>query len=160
MPAASTWLRASALAWLVCAESASAHRLTECMEEAGRRHGIHPVYLWAIAKQESGFRPTALNRNTNGSVDMGMMQINDRWLPTLARYGISREQVMEPCNNIKIGAWILAQNIRRYGYNWRAIGAYNAVSRDKQVRYARNVLRHVDNVAAQQRRSTPPVSYE
>lgn len=110
------------------------------MEGAGARYRINPVLLWSIAKLESGFAPNAQNKNTNGSTDIGVMQINSAWLPTLKRYGIDRQTLLEPCTNIYVGAWILAQNIQRYGYNWEAVGAYNAATQSKRVSYARKVL--------------------
>jgi soluble lytic murein transglycosylase-like protein len=41
-----------------------------------------------------------------------------------------------PCQNTKVGAWILAQCIERHGYTWDAIGCYNATSKHKRIRYA------------------------
>lgn len=117
-----------------------AHPMTQCMEGAGTRYRINPVLLWSIAKIESGFSPSAENKNTNGSTDIGVMQINSAWLPTLKRYGIDREALRDPCTNIYVGAWILAQNIQRYGYNWEAVGAYNARTQSKRVTYAKKVL--------------------
>ncbi|MDI8631260.1 lytic transglycosylase domain-containing protein, partial [Salmonella enterica subsp. enterica serovar Lubbock] len=31
-----------------------------------------------------------------------------------------------PCQNIYVGAWILAKNISTNGVNWESVGAYNA----------------------------------
>lgn len=110
------------------------------MNAAAARYKVHVALLRAIAKVESDFNPYAINRNADGSDDIGVMQINSRWLPTLARYGIERRHLFNACVSVNIGAWVLAHNIRRHGYNWKAIGAYNAKSPDKQARYARKVL--------------------
>ena len=32
----------------------------------------------------------------------------------------------EPCTSIMVGASILSNMIKVYGYNWEAVGAYNA----------------------------------
>jgi soluble lytic murein transglycosylase-like protein len=122
------------------ATDASAHPMTDCMVRAGERYRINPVLLWSIAKQESGFSPLAENKNSNGTTDIGVMQINSAWLPTLKKFGIDRQALKDSCVNIHVGAWILAQNIQRYGYNWEAVGAYNASSQAKRVKYARSVL--------------------
>jgi len=45
-----------------------------CFEEAGETYGISPLLLWGIAKTESSLDPQAINRNTNGSYDYGVMQ--------------------------------------------------------------------------------------
>lgn len=100
-----------------------------CWETAGARYGVHPSLLAAIAKVESGFDPSAVNgmhAARTGSVDLGLMQINSSWLPVLAKQGITRERLFEPCTSIMVGAWILAGLFARYGVTWEAIGAYNA----------------------------------
>jgi hypothetical protein len=115
-----------------------------CFEQAGQRYGIAPSLLKAISAVESGFNPGARNRNRDGSEDLGHMQINSRWLATLSSHGIGREKLFDPCTNTHVGAWILAQNIRRLGYGWEAVGAYNARSPHKRAAYARKVAAKVD----------------
>ena len=67
----------------------------DCLDDAATFHRVNPRLLRVIAQHESGMRPTAVNRNSNGSEDIGLMQINTSWLPTLARYGIRREHLEE-----------------------------------------------------------------
>ncbi|MDR9065311.1 hypothetical protein FEP28_05476 [Burkholderia multivorans] len=93
----------------------------------------------AISRVESSGNPQAINRNPDGSYDIGHMQINSRWLPPLKRYGIDERSLFDACTNTYVGAWILAQNIHRLGYGWNAIGAYNARSPSKRMAYARKV---------------------
>lgn len=76
---------------------ASANARADCFDEAAKYQQVNPLILRAIAWQESRNRPEALNKNTNGSVDYGLMQINSIHLPTLSRYGIGRDTLMEPC---------------------------------------------------------------
>ena len=104
-----------------------------CFEEAGRYYGVSPRLLWAIAKVESSHRWNALNRNKNGTYDIGLMQINSRWLPVLKRYGLYDERwIWEPCYNAFVGAWVLRQCISRYGCNWKAVDCYNKGSKAKE----------------------------
>lgn len=138
----------AALAWLWIG-SVRADALAPCFDAAGQRYGVSPILLRAIASVESGLDPQALHVNTNGTTDIGLMQINSWWLPHLRRYGIELEDLREPCLNIGVSAWILAGNIRQFGYGWRAVGAYNAGTRlDRKTEqrrddYANRVYRHL-----------------
>ena len=104
------------------------------------RHQVNPHLLAAIAEVESGLRPGAIGRNTNGSIDIGLMQINSLWLPELQRHGIAPRDLLDPCVSVHVGAWVLAQKMRRHGNTWTAVGAYNAGSEVLRERYARKVI--------------------
>lgn len=98
-----------------------------CWSKAGQLHAIEPELLQAIAEVESGLRSDAINHNRDGTRDIGLMQINSIHLPGLAKRGITRQRLLdEPCLSIDVGAEILAGFVKRYGYTWRAVGAYNA----------------------------------
>lgn len=120
--------------------SASAHA---CWQEAAVRYRVSSDLLLAIARTESAMNPRAVGRNRNGSRDVGLMQINSAWLPTLARHGITESDLFDPCTSIHVGAWILAGNISRLGYTWEAVGAYNAVSPTRRHTYIEKVRRHL-----------------
>lgn len=115
-----------AIAGLMSAAQANA----TCFEEAGAQYNVNPDLLRGMAKVESSMRPTAINEShkaRTNSVDLGLMQINSRWLPKLAKHNITREDLLkDACLNVKVGAWILADNMRRHGPSWTAVGAYNA----------------------------------
>lgn len=111
----------------------------DCLDEAATFHGVDAGLLRSIAQQESGMQPGITHRNGNGSEDIGLMQINSIHLPRLARFGISREALFNGCINAYVGAWILRENIQRFGPVWKAVGAYNASSPEKQLRYASQV---------------------
>jgi soluble lytic murein transglycosylase-like protein len=98
-----------------------------CYKEAAARYQVSERLLRAIAKVESSGRnaQTVVNVNTDGSRDIGRMQINSGWLPPLAKFGIGEKELRDECVSITVGAWIVAQNIQNKGLNWDAIGAYN-----------------------------------
>ncbi len=148
MRAVATWLAAVALVCALPATAATAgkdgHQFDRCFAAAGRYYHINPLLLRAIARTESSFDPHAINRNTDGSMDLGLMQINSTWLPTLARAGIDAKRLLtDPCLNVAVGALILRDDIKRYGISWTAVGAYNAASPNKRVRYAAKVVRNL-----------------
>jgi len=115
-----------------------------CFDEAGDLYRINPQILRAIAKVESNFNPRALNWNRNGSYDFGVMQINSIWAPTL---GTERWKTLgDPCSNIKTGASILSNCMKKYGYTWEAIGCYNSQTPDKRDKYAQMVFKQLKRI--------------
>ncbi|TNV16128.1 lytic transglycosylase domain-containing protein [Buttiauxella sp. B2] len=109
----------------------TANPYRECFVQAASRYQIDHRLLIAIAEVESSMVPSAIGQNKkNGKViseDVGLMQINSSWFPKLASMGITRKDLLEtPCQNIFVGAWILASNISANGVNWESVGAYNA----------------------------------
>ena len=115
-----------------------------CFEEAGAQYGINPQILRAIAKVESNFNPAAVNMNSNGTYDVGLMQINSSWGPTIGKE--RWKSLGDACYNTKTGAWILAMCMSKYGYTWKAIGCYNSQTPEKRDRYSQMVFKQLQHV--------------
>jgi len=49
------------------------------------RHDVPIELAWRLIKWESNWNEQAWNRNTDGSRDLGIMQLNDRWLEEFAQ---------------------------------------------------------------------------
>lgn len=111
---------------LQCTRAIADPQFDDCFIQAGKRYNIEPNLLKAIAHIESSLNPHA----TNGVGDLGLMQINPFWFPKLAQFGITKSHLKNPCININIGAWVLAQNFASYGRDWNAVGRYHAGSRN------------------------------
>lgn len=97
-------------------------------QAAAQRYAIDPIILVAVAKVESNFDQDARNINKDGSIDVGVLQINRRyWEGPLREIGIDWRAVERSADvNIHVGAWILSQAFERVGVSWQAVGAYNA----------------------------------
>src|ERR1700675_2919256 len=111
-----------------------------CWDEAGERYGVSPQLLYAMARVESSLNPAAINnshRKDTGSYDIGLMQINSSHLPRLAQHGIHEADLYDPCTNIHVGAWLLADEFSRHGVSWEGVGAYNAACTQLRGKYCR-----------------------
>ena len=101
--------------------------MATCWEQAGARYNIEPELLRAIAIIESNNNPQAINKNHNGNVDVGLMQVNSQHFASLSQFRISQKDLLtNPCQSVMVGAWILAGMVQQFGYTWDAVGAYNA----------------------------------
>ncbi len=112
------------MVWLIMAAVCPKPTFAFCFDRAGNLYGIPPQLIEAIAYQESAFDPVAIHHNANGSFDYGLMQINSWWFETL---GLERWQALsDPCFNVMVGTWILADCIDRHGYTWDCLSCYRS----------------------------------
>ncbi len=100
------------------AASASALADDDCFEQAGAYQSVNPLVLRAVAWRESRGNAGAINRNSNGSIDIGQLQINSIHFPDLARHGIPHRALTDPCVNVFVAAWLLKQKMVKYGNMW------------------------------------------
>ncbi|KLV03564.1 hypothetical protein ABT56_18885 [Photobacterium aquae] len=117
-----------------------------CFNNAGEKYNINIDILMAVAYTESSFDPHAINcSNRDESCDYGLMQINSWWLNELKQYDLDIDDLLKPCLNIHIGAWILASNFQSFGYSWDTIGKYNVGNKsskaaiDAKMKYIKKV---------------------
>ncbi len=108
-----------------------------CFQEAGEAYGVSPFLLQAIMVVESQGNAGAINHNSDGSYDFGLMQINSHWAKP---WGLGVWKMLgDPCVNVYAGAYVVADCIKRYGQTWDAVGCYNARSARKKIDYVRKV---------------------
>lgn len=107
---------------LLCSSAA----YSNCWVAASEKYNIDPWLLYSIGWEESNLVSDAVNTNSDGSRDIGIMQINSYWFDKLKKQGIEEKDLYDTCINIHVGAWVLRQSYDFYGNNWRAVGAYNA----------------------------------
>lgn len=115
-----------------------------CFLLAAQYQHVNPQILQAIAWRESHINSRAIHRNSNGTTDYGLMQINSIHLKKLAKYRISKNRLMEPCANVFIAAWHLRQQMNQYGNTWQAVGAYHSKTPALRDRYAKSIIRIIN----------------
>jgi len=120
-----------------------------CITAAAKLYGLPPAVLVILLNVERG----SLGRvspNTNGTVDIGPIQINEIWLPEVAAhwhatvadtYKALRDNF---CVNVEAGAWILRRGLdEARGDFWEGVGYYHSHTPEHKTRYLRGVLRQV-----------------
>ena len=106
-----------------------------CAYQAARHYHVPYGEMLGILHTEGG-GPGVIDRDANGTEDLGWAQVNTVHLPFLRRFGITRGILLKnPCINISVGAYILARAYTVEDNWWGAAEAYNAGSRDLAAGY-------------------------
>ena len=100
---------------------------TVCSIQAAEKYQIPPIALLAVAKVEGG-KPGQWVKNTNGTYDVGSMQLNTSYLKTLAKYGItSTHAASAGCFPYEVAAWRIRGHIMKdKGDFWTKIANYHS----------------------------------
>lgn len=103
-----------------------------CMALVAQIYSLPPRVLPSIQAVEGG-GPGVVHRNVDGSSDLGVMQINTLWLPTLARYtrldavAVRDRLLHQPCFNIAAAGLILRNYLdETRGDLMQAVGNYHS----------------------------------
>ena len=143
--------------------------IESCLKAAAAAHGLSPVVLVILLHVEGG-RLGRVSGNTNATVDIGPMQVNEIWLPKIARHW--RSNVPEAfialrdnfCANVEGGAWILRQGIdEARGDFWGGVGYYHSHNPEYKASYLHKVLAQAIRLQALSHQATtvrPPSSVD
>lgn len=114
-----------------------------CVLTAAKHFSIHPDVIQAILKVEGG-KVGTVSRNTNGSYDLGPMQINSIHLKNIKKHFPNvtwRELAYKPCVNIGVGTWILYNRLQETPNFWKGVGNYHSKTDKHRRTYLRKVYR-------------------
>ncbi|MDD2859490.1 MAG: lytic transglycosylase domain-containing protein [Acidiphilium sp.] len=132
-------------------------RIGACIEAAAAAYRIPPVVIVILLHVEGG-ELGGVHRNANGTVDIGPMQINQIWLPTLARHWHASVHATYAalednfCANVAGGSWILHRAIEEArGHLWGGVAYYHSHTLDFETDYLRAVLHEVRHLQAEMR---------
>jgi len=105
--------------------------LAACLMMAAQTYSVPPAVMVGIMQVEGG-RVGQQVLNTNGSYDLGPMQINTIWVPKLAEYwGVSEATAKrwirdDACTNMGVSAWILRRHLNETQSLSKAIAYYHS----------------------------------
>lgn len=120
--------------------------IATCLMLAAQNYNVPPAVMLGIMHVEGGRVGQAVGPNTNGTYDLGPMQINTMHLPTLARHWrVNTVTAMrmvkdDPCVNVNVAAWILRQRLNESGNLTLAIAHYHSKTPRFGYVYARKVI--------------------
>lgn len=123
--------------------------LAACLMLAAETYSVPPAVMVGIMNVEGG-RVGQEVRNTNGTYDLGPMQINTIWLPELAAYWrvdqhTARSWVRDNgCVNMHVSAWILRGRLDKTRNLYSAIAHYHSATPQYGDPYARKVIRAME----------------
>ncbi|WP_235786949.1 lytic transglycosylase domain-containing protein [Yersinia nurmii] len=126
------------------------------LNHAAKKWNVPSIMLESIISQESSWEINARNKNANGSHDVGLMQINSINISLLQSAGIIENEntLRSPCDNIQAGAYLLSLKFKRYGYSWKAVGAYHSETPKFRDKYAKLIMERLySNVDLSEKRS-------
>ncbi len=129
-----------------------------CMLFVAQLYDLPPRVLPSIQAVEGG-GIGVIHRNRDGTEDLGVMQINTLWLPTIGRYAgmtppqVRQELLNNPCFNISAAGMILHGYLQETGGDvMQAIGNYHSHTpihnQGYQLKVMRSVMRLVDELPA------------
>lgn len=122
--------------------------VARCIHQASQGNAWLEKTLWGLRDQEAGWAGAEI-KNTNGTYDLGVLQVNSSWVPRLAAMlGRSEGKVRtwlqyDPCFNVEAGRWIFVYALGQSKDFWKAVGLYHSPTDWRQQRYARSVAGHL-----------------
>lgn len=116
----------------------------ECINQAAITYYVPAKVIISVLEVERG-KVGMAKPNLNGTYDYGPMQINSIWLPKIAPYGYTKEQIQyDPCVNVMVGAWILSNKIAQSFVQstdyWQGVADYHSCTPNLNARYQTKVL--------------------
>ena len=116
-----------------------------CLKAAAELHQVPAGVLVLLLSVEAG-RLGEVSQNTNGTVDIGPMQVNDTWVPKIAgHWGASPDAAYRAlrdnfCANVEGGAWILRQALdEAHDDLWKGVALYHSHDPAHKLEYMRLV---------------------
>ena len=136
--------------------------VTDCINAAAGAHRLPPGVLVILLNVEGG-KLGRVSQNNNATVDIGPMQINQIWIPAVARHWrasrvTTRDALLNSfCANVEAGAWILRTGIdEARGDFWEGVAYYHSHTPEHKAIYLRLVLRQVLRLQALATRNATP----
>jgi hypothetical protein len=129
--------------------SDNARLIGGCLNAAAAAYQVPPAVLVVLLNVEGGSLGH-VSPNSNATVDIGPMQVNQIWIPQVAAHWHATIAATflalrdNFCANVEAGAWILRQGLdEAHGDFWQGVGYYHSHDPEHKTIYLRSVLQQV-----------------
>ena len=119
--------------------------LAACLMLASQTYQVPPAVMVGIWQVEGG-KVGMESPNTNGTHDLGPMQINTIWIPELAeKWGVGEDTARrwirdDPCTNMGVAAWIFRSHYNETGSLAKSIQYYHSRTPKYGNKYRKKVI--------------------
>lgn len=141
--------------------SDNAQVVRRCLYAAADVHRVPPAVLVVLLNVEGGTLGH-VSANTNATVDIGPMQVNQIWIPQIAAHWHATPAATFAalrdsfCANVEAGAWILRQGLdEAHGDFWQGVGYYHSHDPQHKATYLQSVLKQVIRLRAAAEKTAP-----
>lgn len=135
-------------AWAKSGSEQDERVIAACIHQASLGRPWLEKTLWGLHDQEGGWIGAEV-ANTNGSHDLGLMQVNSWWVTRIAaQVGRPPAHVrhwlkFDACFNAQAARWVFLSALRTTGDYWKAVGIYHSPTTWRQRRYTASVIGHL-----------------
>lgn len=99
----------------------NSERVAKAILDNSVQHNVRPSLAFAVAYVESRYNPKARSKNTTGSLNSGLFQLNS------SVFGVMNEKLIyDPYHNAKLGLSHLEEYLSLSDDEFSALAAYNA----------------------------------
>jgi hypothetical protein len=118
--------------------------IASCIHRKSGGHVWLERTLWGLRDREGGW-VGAVIANTNGTYDLGPLQVNSSWVREVA--DLTRRSatnvrwwlIHDACFNVDVARWIFLSDLARTHVYWDAVGAYHSPTNWRRREYAAGV---------------------
>jgi hypothetical protein len=113
-----------------------------CSVQASNKYQVPVNILLAIAETEGG-KPGQRVKNSNGTYDIGTMQLNSDYIKTLGKYGITEAHAAQSgCYPFEIAAWRIKKHLNSdSGDVWTRASNYHSYTPQKNAIYRQKLIK-------------------
>jgi hypothetical protein len=154
-----------------CAQAAAADpgtvspaTIRSCIAAAAEAYHEPPAVLLILLNVEGGTLGS-VSQNTNDTVDIGPMQVNQIWIPGLAAHWSATPRATylalrdDFCANVEAGAWILRRGLdEANGDFWEGVAFYHSHDPVHKRTYLRSVLDQALHLKAEAEQAVRPAA--